>query len=141
MLTKLAPVVYDPDAACPTWDRFLADVFGDDELIGFVRRAAGYSLTGHVHEHILVFCHGHGANGKTAFLNVLRAVFGDYGLQLDPTILTAAAHEQHPTGLTDLRGARFVATVEAEQGRRLNESSRRRRRGCPRRSAAAGFRR
>lgn len=122
LITKLAPVVYDPDARCPTWDKFLSDVFGDHDLIGFVRRAAGYSLTGHVHEHILVFCHGSGANGKSTFLNVLRAVFGDYGLQLDPAVLVAGAHEQHPTGLSDLRGARFVATVETEQGRRLNES-------------------
>ena len=122
LITKLAPVVYEPDATCPTWEQFLVDVFDDDELIDFVRRAVGYSLTGHVIEQILVFCHGSGANGKTTFLNVLRAVFGDYGIQLDPTVLVAGPHDQHPTGLTDLRGARFVATVETEQGRRLNES-------------------
>ena len=102
LITKLAPVAYDPDAECPTWDRFLADVFGDDDLIGFVRRAAGYSLTGHTLEQILIFCFGTGGNGKTTFLNVLRAVFGDYGMQLDPAVLTLSAHEQHPTGLTDL---------------------------------------
>lgn len=122
LITKLAPGDYDPDAPCPTWERFLADVFGDEELIGFVRRAAGYSLTGHVHEQTLVFCHGSGSNGKTTFLNVVRAVLGDYGLQLDPTVLVAGPHDQHPTGLTDLRGARFVATIETEAGRRLNES-------------------
>lgn len=122
LITKLAPVVFDPDASCPTWQKFLDDVFGDEELIGFVRRAAGYTLTGHVSEQILVFCHGSGANGKTTFLNVLRAVFGDYGIQLDPSVLVAGPHDQHPTGLTDLRGARFVATVETEQGRRLNEA-------------------
>lgn len=122
LITKLSPVAYDPAATCPTWDRFLGDVFGNDELIGFVRRAVGYCLTGHVNEQILLFCHGAGANGKSTFLNVLRAVFGDYGLQLDPAVLSAGSHEQHPTGLTDLRGARFVATIETEQGRRLNEA-------------------
>lgn len=94
---------------------------GDSDVIGFVRRFAGYSLTGTVHEQKLVFCHGTGANGKSTFLNTLRAILGDYGIQLDPTVLTASAHESHPTGLTDLRGARFVATIETEQGRRLNE--------------------
>ena len=37
-------------------------------------------------------------------------------------MLTVAAHEQHPTGLTDLRGARLVSTIETEAGRKLNEA-------------------
>lgn len=123
LMTKLAPVKYQPDAECPTWKRFLSDVFADDdEVIGFVRRFSGYSLTGMVTEQKMVFCHGTGANGKSTLLNTLRAVTGDYGIQLDPQVLTLAAHDQHPTGLTDLRGARFVSTIETEQGRKLNES-------------------
>lgn len=123
LITRITPVAYDPDATCPTWDRFLDEVFdGDEELIAFVARMTGYSLTGDVSEQVMVFAHGSGRNGKTTLLNTLRHVCGDYGIQLDPTILVNEAHDQHPTGLTDLRGARFVATVETEQGRRLNES-------------------
>lgn len=121
--TKLAPVAYDPEAQAPTFRKFLDEVFAnDEELIGFVKRFAGYSLTGDVSEHLLVFAHGAGANGKGTLFTALRAAVGDYGMQLAPRILTASKHDEHPTGIADLRGARFVTTTETEQGRYLAES-------------------
>jgi len=120
--TKLAPVAYDEAAACPRWEHFLADVFdGDEELVAFLRRLAGYTLTGDVSEHVLPFAHGGGANGKTTLFGTLQRLLGDYAVQLDPHVLMDTGHEQHPTGLTDLRGARMAATVETEAGRRLAE--------------------
>lgn len=122
LITELAPVAYNPDAVSPLWMQFLDELFlNDQDLIGFVRRYAGYSLTGDVSEQVLAFCWGTGANGKSTMLNALRHVVGDYGMQLDPAILTVSTHEQHPTGLSDLRGARLVSTIETEQGRRVNE--------------------
>lgn len=123
LVTKLSDVDYDPDASCPRWLRTLDDVFASDgEVIQLVQRFAGYSLTGDVSEQKLTFAHGGGANGKTTVLNVVRYVVGEYGMHLDPAVLVASDHDQHPTGLTDLRGARLVTTIETEQGRRLNES-------------------
>jgi hypothetical protein len=47
MITMNAGARYDPEADCPRWLRFLDEVFdGDAELIDFVQRAVGYSLTG-----------------------------------------------------------------------------------------------
>lgn len=121
--TKLAPVDYDEAAACPLWDRFLDDVFdGDGELIAFMRRLVGYALTGDVSEHVLAFAHGSGANGKSTLFGTLQRMLGDYAVQLDPHLLIDTGHDQHPTGLTDLRGARLAATIETEAGRRLAES-------------------
>ena len=123
MCTKIVPIDFDPKAVCPTWERFLAEVFnGDAGLIEFVQRFAGYCLTGDVREQLLVFAHGAGANGKSTMLGMLRQLAGDYGVQLDPAVLTAGNHDQHPTGLTDLRGARLVTTVETESNRRLAEA-------------------
>ncbi len=123
MCTKIVPIDYEAEASCPTWDKFLGEVFDhDEELIQFVQRFAGYSLTGDVREQLLVFAHGTGANGKSTMLGMLRQLAGDYGVQLDPAVLTAGAHYQHPTGLTDLRGARLVTTVETEANRRLAEA-------------------
>jgi putative DNA primase/helicase len=121
--TKLAPVAYDETAACPRWDKFLGEVFDDDnELVAFMRRLVGYTLTGDVSEHVLPFAHGVGANGKSTFFGTVQRMLGDYAIQLDPHILMDSGHEQHPTGLTDLRGARLAATVETEAGRRLAEA-------------------
>ena len=109
--SKLVDVIYEPAAKAPRFEKFLQEVFVDEELIDLTCRYAGYSLTGDVSEQIFLFCYGEGANGKSVLLNTLRSIGGDYGLQLDPTILTDNGHSLHPTGLTDLRGARLVATI------------------------------
>ena len=47
LLTKLAPVAYDPATVCPRWERFLGEVFqGEPDLPRFLQLLAGYSLTG-----------------------------------------------------------------------------------------------
>jgi putative DNA primase/helicase len=121
--SKLVPVEYDPLSDAPVWRRFLEEVFdGDGELTTFVQRFAGYSLTGDVSAQLMVFGHGAGANGKSTMFGILRRIAGDYAIQLDPTVLTAGQHEQHPTGLTDLRGVRLVTTIETDAGRRLAEA-------------------
>jgi hypothetical protein len=80
-LTKLAPVTYDPNADCPKWKAFLQRIFNNNErLIRFVQRAVGYSLTGSTREQCLFFLHGTGANGKSTFLEVIRALLGDYAV-------------------------------------------------------------
>ena len=121
LITKLAPVVFDRDAEAPTWETFLRRALPSEDLRRFVQRLAGYSLTGDVSEQILPFLHGYGANGKTTFLNALLAVAGDYGQQAAPDLLLAK-QGGHPTELADLYGARLVATVEVEDGRRFAES-------------------
>jgi putative DNA primase/helicase len=69
LITKLAPVVYDPAAATPTWETFLKRVLPGEELRGFVRRAAGYSATGNTSEQCMFIHHGPGANGKRGLRN------------------------------------------------------------------------
>jgi len=121
-VTMHSPVAYDPDAPCPHWLAFLDRIMaGNDAMIGFKQRAAGYSLTGDVSEQVLFFCHGGGANGKSTFLNALLDAFGDYGRQAAPGLLLAKRGERHPTEYADLEGARLVASVEVDEGRRLAE--------------------
>src|SRR5260370_25135529 len=68
LLTKLAPVEYNPEAKCPTWLRFLDRIMeGNAALIGYLQRVGGYSLTGDASEQALWFFYGSGANGKSTF--------------------------------------------------------------------------
>ena len=122
LITKLAPVDYSPSAKCPLFKRFLARILGNNrELIAFLQRAIGYSLTGCVNEQLLFFLHGDGQNGKSTFAGVLLDVLGDYGKQAAPDLLLAKKNESHPTEKADLLGARFVVTQEIEDGRRMDE--------------------
>ncbi len=53
-LTKLAPVEFDPDATCPTWERFIFELFdGSEPIVGYMQRLCGYWLTGLATEHVL----------------------------------------------------------------------------------------
>jgi P4 family phage/plasmid primase-like protien len=123
-LTKLAPVVYDPNAKAPLWEKFLLEIMGDDvELVAFLQRAIGYSMTGCVNEQALFFCYGDGANGKSTFLRAVLEVFGDYGMPGAPDILVAKRQETHPAEVADLFGARLVVCQELEAGRALAEST------------------
>lgn len=120
-ITKVAGTRYDPDAAAPVFERFLGRVLPSEELRGFVQRMVGYALTGDVSEQVLPFLHGGGANGKSTLINAVMEALGDYAQQAAPEILTAKKGS-HPTELADLQGARFVASVEVEDGRRLAEA-------------------
>jgi putative DNA primase/helicase len=123
LITRLAPVAYEPEAACPIWLAFLERIMdGDADLIGFLQRAVGYALTGNTGERALFLLHGSGANGKSTFLETLRVILGDYAMRT-PTETLLARHEGAiPNDVARLKGARFVAASEAEEGKRLAES-------------------
>ena len=76
-LSKVMPVLYDPDAACPKFLRFLDRV----QPIGtgvaeFLQRWSGYCLTGATDEQALLFHFGGGANGKSVFLTLRSRIMG-----------------------------------------------------------------
>lgn len=122
-ITKVAGTTPDPSLATPVWNQFLERVTGGDvDLILFLRRMAGYSLTGSTQEHALFFLYGTGANGKSTFLNAITAAAGDYHTTTPIETFTASNHDRHPTELASLRGARLVTATETEEGRRWAES-------------------
>ncbi len=120
-LTKVTAAA--PGGSCPTWLEFLRRITGDDEeLQSFLKRMAGYALTGVTLEHALFFLYGTGGNGKGTFLNTLIAIMGDYATVSTMDAFTAGLGDRHSTELAMLRGARLVSAQETEEGRRWAES-------------------
>lgn len=123
LLTKLSPIVYDPTAKCPRWEAFLSFAMGgDDELVAYLQRLVGYSLTGVTREHLLAFHFGGGANGKSTALGTLLAMMGDYGVAAPRGLLFQRKGEAHPTELASLAGARFAVCAEVEEGQAFDEA-------------------
>jgi putative DNA primase/helicase len=115
LITKLSPVQYDPAATAPRWQQFLEEIFaGDADLIAFMQRAVGYSLTGDTREHCLFFCYGKGRNGKSTFLETIRDLAGDYAQTADFTTFQPRRGDGPRTDIARMRGARFISAVEAE---------------------------
>lgn len=122
-ITKLAPVVYDRTAKHVMLDKFLVDsTGGDEEMIAFLQRSAGYTLSGFTDEEKFFLVHGPEASGKSTFLEMLKAVLGDYAQTAD--FETFVARNQVGGARNDiarLAGARFVPSIEVDEGRRLAE--------------------
>lgn len=122
LITRLAPVAYDPDATAPTWEQCLRQVLPDAELRQFVQKAVGYSLTGDTSEHVALLLFGSGANGKSTFLEALREILGDYQQQAPSDLLLSKKQSGGASPeLARLRGARFITSVETDEGRQLAE--------------------
>ncbi|MCC8956186.1 DNA primase [Bradyrhizobium sp. Pear77] len=123
MITKSTRFSPSPTANCLTWIRFLKDATGNDEgLIRFLQQWCGYSLTGDIREHALIFVYGGGGNGKSVFLNTVSRIFGDYAVTAAMDTFTASRDSKHPTELAMLRGARLVTASETEEGRAWAEA-------------------
>jgi putative DNA primase/helicase len=121
LLTKRVPVAYDPHARAPRWETFLRSTFAEQcELIAFVQRAVGYSLTASTREQVMFLLHGTGANGKSTFLNTLQIILGDYAQTAETSMLLAKSNDSGLTNdLAGLVGARLVVTAESDEGKRL----------------------
>ena len=123
-ITKILPIDYTPGAPAPHWERFLHTVFeGNTELIQWIKRVMGYTLTGSTDERCLFFLYGVGKNGKSIFFEVLRMLLVDH---LKITSIEALLQTEQTGGATpyvaDLQGARCAMASEMPQGKRFNES-------------------
>jgi putative DNA primase/helicase len=119
--TKLTAVT--PGGECSLWLSTLRYIFGGDEdLVSFLQRWAGYSLTGVTTEQKLVFGYGTGGNGKGVTTTALAGVLGDYAMAAPMETFIASTTDRHPTDLAMLRGARLVTASETEDGRAWAES-------------------
>jgi putative DNA primase/helicase len=123
LITKLAPVNYNTDALCPAWIDHLNKIMaGNTELIRFLQKAFGYSITGDTSERKLFIEYGSGANGKTITNDTVAEILGDYAVRTPTETILIKRNEGIPNDIARLKGARFVYASEAEQGKRLAES-------------------
>lgn len=124
LITKLAPVTYDPAAQCPNWLDFL-DMIMDrrPQLTGFLKRAFGTSLTGVTSDKAMYILYGAGGdNGKSTLIDVMQRVLGDYARRTPVETFLKKRDGSIPNDIARLKGARFVWTSENERGSRLSEA-------------------
>lgn len=127
MLTHCLPYAYDPDAACPRWLQFLAEVLvkedgrtPDAELAALFQEAAGYALTTETRYEAMFWLSGGGANGKSTALGVVQSLLGDLAVSLD---LGALGRPDASYYLARLAGARVVFSTEAGKGQAVADDT------------------
>lgn len=121
--TKLAPVDFDPSAECPKWLEFIDDLMcGDKELVSYLQRAIGYSLTGSRQEQVVFICWGKGSNGKSTMLDTVGSVLGDYYIQSNVGAFLENRNDGATPDIADLAGRRFIGALEVGHGREMAEN-------------------
>jgi len=125
-ITHIIATKYDPEATCPIFDRFMDRVTrGDMELMAYIQKCVGYSLTGDTRTELVFFVYGEGQNGKSTFISTIRVLLGCYAHRVSPDIfmqMKGKGSGGPKESLANLRGKRFVAASEIEEGRRLHMS-------------------
>jgi len=125
-ITRMAQVVYDPDAKAPIWEKKLEFWQPDPAMRGYLQRLAGYAMTGHTHEQVFVAFQGKGGDGKSTFMNVLRELFGAYGDVADVRTFLDTGQRGGAEASPDLArlagDCRLVSVAEPPRGAKLNEA-------------------
>lgn len=129
MLTKMVNIEFKKGEDCPNWKAFLESIFKntegetDYELIDFIQKSIGYSLTSDISEQVMFFLYGGGRNGKSTFINTIKNLLGDYAKQTNSETFIKKRHDSGANNdIARLAGARFVSAVESEEGQQLSEA-------------------
>lgn len=123
-LTKKIKAVFNPDADGHRTIAFLESIQPDAEVLAYMKRLVGATILGQADERVLPIIHGASGSGKSAFLEMLYHVLGDYAAVADPTTLMPLPDNyQGPSEkLHSLIGTRFVKMSELPENASLNQA-------------------
>lgn len=124
LITYCNNIRYDPNAQCPNWENFLWGVFqGNLELITFIKKAIGYTLTGDTRHQVFFFCYGTGSNGKSTFADVLLKLCGDYGKRISAEkLMERRTNDGVEQTIAALSGKRMIFATEVGEGGKMAEA-------------------
>jgi len=108
-----------PGGKCPIWLNYLDEATqGDEELKGYLKRIAGYCLTGSITEHAFFFLYGSGGNGKGIYKDMLDWMLQDYARAANIDTFTEQRFSKHSSEIAYFQGARLVTSTEPDEGSR-----------------------
>lgn len=123
LLNKISPVSVSKSSP-KKFLTFLNDMFeGNQELIHYLHKAFGYSLTGDCREQCMFILVGDGNDGKSLLLQIIQEVIGDYSATSNPDLLLDKKTQSgNLSEVARLKGIRYCVVNELKLGDRLNES-------------------
>lgn len=115
----------DLDAKAPAWVQFLSTIVdGEQELVTYLQRLLGYSISRLTMEHIFPVLWGKGRNGKGTLLQSLADVLGPLAGPVKSEMLLEQGRTRSSASpdsdIMALRGRRLAWVSETDEGRKLN---------------------
>lgn len=126
LITQCSNLSYNSEkTSCPNWLAFLDKIFlGNQDIIRYIQKAIGYSLTGDTTENCLFMLWGKGANGKSTFIQAIEEIMGTYAATINGETLmeVKGGNPDAPRGdLAVLKNRRVVIASELQEGQVFNE--------------------
>jgi len=126
LITMVADVDYEPEATCPYFLAALEKVQPDATMRRFLQVVHAYALLlGGNDEQILVYHYGTGANGKSAFLEALGRMAGNYRAVVAPETIAGDGKTDGNKASGDIArlvGRRLLTIEELPRGTPLREN-------------------
>lgn len=113
------------DTPAPLWEQTLQEIFDNNaDVLAFIQRLLGYSISTSTKEQVLPIFWGDGANGKSTIMDTLSAVMGGdicFSTQADSLMdIRQGDGDGARPFVVALRGKRLVWASESREGQRLN---------------------
>src|SRR5262249_16152362 len=119
---RQASVLYDPEATCPTWEKFIRSIMcDDDEMVRYLQRWCGYALSGEIREKKFIVLLGVTDTGKTTMMNTLLDIWGEYAVVASMSTFMVKPSGAPTNDIARLEGARIVSASEAKGTQELSE--------------------
>jgi len=122
-ITKVVNCRFNPDAKCPTFERFIRQVYQERmAVIELVLSLLAYSLSGDTSRQVMVLLYGErGRNGKSTLFDVMRGVLGPgYYRTIDRKLLIESVNDNSKFSLAQLEGVRMTTATEASGSAKLD---------------------
>ena len=124
-LTKISDVIYNPEARCERFERFVQEITCEDqEKARFLQKVLGYGLSGDTrYECFFIFYGATTRNGKGTLCESVLKVLGSYGCtaRSETIAVKQNSSSQMPSeDVARLAGVRFVNISEPDRNLRLD---------------------
>ena len=120
--TKQVMADYDPDATVPElFTKFIEEIFqGDEELIRYVQKILGYSLSGGTGEQEFYIFWGDGNNGKSQLIKCFSRLVDSYAHNMGADKIMLNKWQNNDTYIAQLKKIRALFCSESSQSKTLD---------------------
>ena len=126
-LTKSSPVAFSGiDEPAPLWEKSLLEIFNrNEDLVAYIRRLFGYTITGLTNEKVFPVLYGRtGWNGRSLIVETISHVMGDLAGSIPAEMLLspkfAKSSSSPSSDLMGLKGIRFAFASETDEHQRFS---------------------
>lgn len=121
--TYCLPLNYEPEADTSEWESFLESLGTGEGILHYLKRIAGYCLTGSTSEECLFYLYGPTRSGKGTFTETIKEAMGPLASGANFRTFTAdRSGDTQNFDLAPLKNKRFIVAGESRRYEQMNEA-------------------